>query len=48
MLGGVMFLTGMLMMVYNLIMTVRSPTTAPRAVARNTGALPSGYAVAGE
>jgi len=43
-----MFLTGMLMMVYNLIMTVRSPSTAPRAVARRTGDFPAGYAVAGE
>jgi cytochrome c oxidase cbb3-type subunit 1 len=32
MLGGVLFLTGMLIMVYNLIRTVTSPTTeAPRA-----------------
>ncbi len=32
MLGGVMFLGGALMMVYNLIMTVRSPATAPRPI----------------
>jgi len=38
----------MLMMVFNLLMTVRSPTTAPRGVVRRTGDLPAGYAVAGE
>jgi len=31
MLGGVFFLTGALLMVYNLIMTVRSPATKPAA-----------------
>jgi cbb3-type cytochrome oxidase subunit 1 len=29
MLGGVMFMIGALLMVYNLIMTVRSPRTEP-------------------
>src|SRR5208337_2202173 len=33
MLGGLMFLTGMLMMTYNLIQTVRSPATQRREVA---------------
>jgi cytochrome c oxidase cbb3-type subunit 1 len=41
-LGGLMFLTGALIMVYNLIKTVYSPETE-RAVA-----LPAGVAVAGE
>jgi cytochrome c oxidase cbb3-type subunit 1 len=41
-LGGVFFLIGALIMVYNLIQTVRSPTTARRE------ALPAGVAVAGE
>jgi cytochrome c oxidase cbb3-type subunit 1 len=43
MLGGVMFLTGALIMVYNLIKTVRSPSTE-----RRTAPLPAGLAVAGE
>jgi len=42
MLGGVLFLTGTLIMVYNLVMTVWSPTTERRAAA-----LPAGVAVAG-
>ena len=46
MLGGVLFLTGALLMVYNLWMTVRSPTTeAPRA---GTVALGGAVALAGE
>jgi cytochrome c oxidase cbb3-type subunit 1 len=49
MLGGVLFLTGMLIMVYNLIQTVRSPTTA-RLVAKRVPApeFDSALAVAGE
>jgi cytochrome c oxidase cbb3-type subunit 1 len=43
MLGGVMFLTGTLIMVYNLIKTVRNPSTERRAAP-----LPAGLAVAGE
>lgn len=39
MLGGVMFLTGALIMVYNLIMTVRSPVTEPRALSGNLAAV---------
>jgi cbb3-type cytochrome oxidase subunit 1 len=45
MMGGVLFLTGALIMVYNFIQTVRSPETAPRAV---VPPLPVGLAVAGE
>jgi cytochrome c oxidase cbb3-type subunit 1 len=41
-IGGLFFLTGALIMVYNLIQTVRSPTTERSAV------LPLGVAVAGE
>jgi cytochrome c oxidase cbb3-type subunit 1 len=41
-LGGLLFLIGALIMVYNLIMTVRSPSTA-----RQEATLPSGVAVAG-
>ena len=41
MLGGVLFLSGALIMVYNLIMTVKSPTTAP-ALAGRAGQLPVG------
>ncbi|MBN8929253.1 MAG: cytochrome oxidase, partial [Rhodospirillales bacterium] len=41
-IGGVFFLSGALIMVYNLIQTVRSPSTARRE------ALPAGLAVAGE
>ena len=33
MLGGVMFLTGMLIMVYNLIQTVRGPARQPASLA---------------
>jgi cytochrome c oxidase cbb3-type subunit 1 len=44
MMGGVLFLSGALIMVYNFIQTVRSPDTAPRAVTP----LPAGLAVAGE
>jgi len=40
-LGGLFFLSGALIMVYNLIQTVRSPTTERRRV------LPAGAAVAG-
>jgi len=43
MLGGVFFLTGALIMVYNLIMTVRSPTTSPA-----TGPMPGALPVAAE
>jgi cytochrome c oxidase cbb3-type subunit 1 len=42
MLGGLMFLIGALLMVYNLIQTVRSRSTEP------VFALPSALAVAGE
>jgi cytochrome c oxidase cbb3-type subunit 1 len=42
-LGGLLFLIGALIMVYNLIMTVRSPSTA-----RQEATLPPGVAVAGE
>jgi cytochrome c oxidase cbb3-type subunit I len=41
-MGGLMFLTGALLMVYNLIQTVRSRTT------EQTFALPAAVAVAGE
>jgi cytochrome c oxidase cbb3-type subunit 1 len=40
-IGGLLFLTGALIMVYNLIQTVRSPETEPRAVPTD------GLAVAG-
>jgi cytochrome c oxidase cbb3-type subunit 1 len=40
-MGGILFLIGALLMAYNLVQTVRSPTTARRA------ALPAGVAVAG-
>ena len=43
MIGGLLFLTGGLIMCYNLIQTVRSPSTAPREAQ-----LPAGVAVAGE
>jgi cbb3-type cytochrome oxidase subunit 1 len=42
MLGGLMFLSGALIMVYNLILTVRSPSTEPAF------APPLAVAVAGE
>jgi cytochrome c oxidase cbb3-type subunit 1 len=42
MLGGLMFLIGALLMVYNLIQTVRSRSTEP------VFALPGALAVAGE
>jgi len=42
MMGGLMFLTGALLMVYNLIQTVRSRTT------QQAFALPGNLAVAGE
>jgi cytochrome c oxidase cbb3-type subunit I len=49
MLGGVFFLTGGLIMVYNLIRTVYSPTTeAPRAGHAIVGLPPDAIAVAGE
>jgi cytochrome c oxidase cbb3-type subunit 1 len=49
MLGGVFFLTGALIMVYNLIRTVYSPTTeAPRAGGAIVGLPPDAIAVAGE
>jgi cytochrome c oxidase cbb3-type subunit 1 len=41
-MGGVLFLLGALIMVYNLIMTVQSPSTA-----RQGAELPAGAAVAG-
>ncbi len=48
MMGGLLFLTGAVLMAYNLIMTVQSPTTeAPRAEPEPAG-LPAGLAVAGE
>jgi cbb3-type cytochrome oxidase subunit 1 len=48
MLGGVLFLTGALLMIYNLWMTVNSPSTeAPRATSVVIG-LPVGAVVAGE
>jgi cbb3-type cytochrome oxidase subunit 1 len=40
--GGLLFLTGMLIMVYNLSRTIRSPLPARRDV------LPAGLALAGE
>ncbi|MBN8891191.1 MAG: cytochrome-c oxidase, cbb3-type subunit I [Rhodospirillales bacterium] len=48
MLGGVMFLTGALIMVFNLVMTVRSPSTDTKAARDDGAALPAGLAVAGE
>jgi cytochrome c oxidase cbb3-type subunit 1 len=42
MLGGVLFLSGMLIMVYNLIQTVRSPSTSKHE------AMPAGVALAGK
>ncbi len=45
-LGGVFFLTGMLMMVYNLFMTVRSPSTATRPA--EAIEIPAVVVVAGE
>lgn len=45
-LGGVFFLTGMLIMVYNLFMTVRSPSTATRPV--EAIELPAALGIAGE
>src|SRR5579875_2825398 len=45
-LGGVFFLTGMLMMVYNLFMTVRSPSTATRPA--EAIEIPAVVGVAGE
>jgi len=42
MIGGLMFLIGALIMVWNLIQTVRSASTEPRVI------LPAGVAVAGE
>jgi cytochrome c oxidase cbb3-type subunit 1 len=48
-LGGVLFLIGALIMVYNLIMTVRSPSTERVAAdAPQPAALPAGALVAGE
>jgi cytochrome c oxidase cbb3-type subunit 1 len=47
MLGGVLFLLGALIMAFNLIMTVRSPSTDTRFV-RGGEAMPAGLAVAGE
>ncbi len=41
-LGGLMFLAGALIMVFNLIMTVKSPSTAPGALAVPPRNLPSG------
>ncbi len=47
-LGGVLFLIGALIMVYNLIMTVRSPSTEYAAVVEpRPSALPAGAIVAG-
>jgi len=43
MLGGLLFLSGALIMVYNLIQTVRSPSTQ-----RREAEFPAGLAVAGE
>jgi cytochrome c oxidase cbb3-type subunit 1 len=40
--GGLLFLTGALIMVYNLFQTVHSRSTEPRTI------LPAGLAVAGE
>ncbi|MCW3476767.1 cytochrome-c oxidase, cbb3-type subunit I [Rhodovastum sp. RN2-1] len=48
MLGGVLFLIGALIMVYNLIMTVYSPTTEVSVTERRDAALPAGAALAGE
>jgi cytochrome c oxidase cbb3-type subunit 1 len=42
MLGGVMFLTGALMMAVNLIMTVRSVDTRPRVAMAPAGAVLAG------
>jgi cytochrome c oxidase cbb3-type subunit 1 len=41
MLGGVLFLTGAILMAYNLYMTVRSPKTELARVAGLGGALPA-------
>jgi cytochrome c oxidase cbb3-type subunit 1 len=47
-LGGVLFLLGALIMVYNLIMTVRSPSTERRQLAEpRPAALPAGAVAAG-
>jgi len=45
-LGGLMFLAGALIMVFNLIMTVRSPST--QVVGRSYPAVPGGALMAGE
>ncbi len=47
-LGGVFFMIGGLIMVYNLIRTVYSPTTELPRVAVGSGYAPDALAVAGE
>ena len=42
MLGGVMFLTGAVMMAFNLIMTVQSVSTRPRVAMAPAGAVLAG------